>query len=294
VKVTVAAFTNNGQRVTTEATIPAQDFGQVSFQSAAPLTRVEIDPEKLYPQLDYTNDVAPRPVEATASIGEAMRLFGTQEYAKAEALTRQLLLAAPEMQEARVLFARALLAQTKNDEAERELRRLSEERLPTPGALAWSAIGLGEIALRRGQAKEAARLFTDAVRADAEYASSLNARAARIRAEAAGGTPPIDESAKAFVAQMDTAMRTGRQAEITPLMVPGELLRFVRGAVGTQPEIWQTRVLRTEQLDPNLVAVDVSMQTKQLGVEHSGTAVLILARVGSGWKLNAIELFEVR
>lgn len=294
VKVTVAAFTDNGQRVATEATIPAQDFGQVSFQSAAPLTRVEVDPEKLYPQLDYTNDIAPRPVEASASLGEAMRLFGTQEYAKAEALTRQLLTAAPDMQEARVLFARALLAQSKIDEAERELRRLSEERLPTPGALAWSAIGLGEIALRRGQAKEAARLFNDAVRADAEYGSSLNARAARIRAEAAGGAPPIDESAKAFIAQMDTALRTGRQAEITPLVVPGELVRFVRGAVGTQPEIWQTRVLRTEQLDANQVAVDVSMQTKQLGVEHSGTAVLILARVGSGWKLNAIELFEVR
>ena len=294
VKVTVAAVTSNGQRVTTEVTIPAQDFGQVSFQGAAPITRVEVDPEKLYPQLDYTNDVAPRPVETAASLGEAMRLFGTQEFAKAEALTRQLLTAAPDMQEARLLFARALLAQNKTDEAERELRRLSEERLPTPGTLAWSAIGLGEIALRRGQAKEAAKLFTDAVRADAEYASSLNARAARIRAEAAGGAPPIDESAKAFIAQMDTALRTGRQAEITPLVVPGELLRFVRGAVGTQPEIWQTRVLRTEQLDANQVAVDVSMQTKQLGVEHSGTAVLILARVGNAWKLNAIELFEVR
>ena len=294
VKVTVAAFTSNGQRVTTEVTIPAQDFGQVSFQSASPITRVEVDPEKLYPQLDYTNDVAPRPVEAAASLGEAMRLFGTQEYAKAEALTRQLLTAAPDMQEARILFARALLAQSKMDEAERELRRLSEERLPTPGTLAWSAIGLGEIALRRGQAKEAAKLFTDAVRADAEYASSLNARAARIRAEAVAGAGSIDESAKTFIAQMDTALRTGKQAEIMPLVVPGELTRFVRGAVGTQPEIWQTRVLRTEQLDANQIAVDVSMQTKQLGVEHSGTAVLILARVGNAWKLNAIELFEVR
>ena len=294
VKVTVAAVTNNGQRVTTEVNLAAQDFGQASFQSAAPLTRVEVDPEKLYPQVDYTNDVAPRPVEAATSLGEAMRLFGTQEYSKAEALTRQLLTADPNMQEARVLFARALLAQNKMDEAERELRRLSEERLPTPGALAWSAIGLGEIALRRGQAKEAVKLFTDAVRADAEYASSLNARAARIRAETAGGAPPIDESAKAFIAQMDTALRTGRQAEITPLVVPGELSRFVRGAVGTQPEIWQTRVLRTEQLDANHIAVDVSLQTKQLGVEHSGTAVLILARVGNAWKLNAIELFEVR
>ena len=148
--------------------------------------------------------------------------------------------------------------------------------------------------MRRGQAKEAAKLFTDAVRADAEYASSLNARAARIRAETSGGPPPIDESAKAFIAQMDTALRSGRQAEITPLIVPGELTRFVRGAVGTQPEIWQTRVLRTEQLDANHVAVDVSMQTKQLGVDHSGTAVLVLARVGGAWKLNAIELFEVR
>jgi hypothetical protein len=294
VKVTVAALTSSGQRLTTNVTIPAQDFGQVSFQSATPVTRVEVDPDKLYPQFDYTNDVAPRPVEASASLGEAMRLFGTQEYAKAEALTRQLLSAAPDMQEARVLFARALLAQNKLDEAEREFRRLSEERLPTPGTLAWSAIGLGEITLRRGQAKEAAKLFTDAVRADAEYASSLNARAARLRAEAAGGAPPIDESVKAFVMQMDTALRSGRQAEITPLVVPGELVRFVRGAVGTQPEIWQTRVLRTEQFDANQVAVEVSMQTKQLGVDHSGTAVLILARVGNAWKLNAIELFEVR
>lgn len=293
-KVKVVATTNNGQRLTADATIAAQDFGQIAFQSPAPITRIEIDPEKLYPQLDYTNDVAPRPVEAAASLGEATRLFGTQEYAKAEALTRQMLSAAPNMQEARVLFARALLAQGKIDEAEREFRRLAEERLPTPGTLAWSAVGLGEIALRKGQAKDAARLFTEAVRADAEYASSLNARAARLRAEAAAGAPPIDESAKAFVARLDTALRSGRQADINALVVPGELTRFVRGAVGTQPEVWETRVLRTEQLDANQVAVDVSMQTKQLGVEHSGTAVLILARVGNAWKLNAIELFEVR
>jgi tetratricopeptide (TPR) repeat protein len=222
-----------------------------------------------------------------------MRSFGTQEYAKAEGLARQLLAAAPNMQEARVLQARALLAQGKVEEAEREFKRLNEERLPTPATLAWSALGLGEIALRRGQTKDAVRLFTEAVRADAEYASTLNARSARIRAEAAA-PPPIDESAKTFIGQLDAAIRTGRQAEIVPLVVPGELSRFVRGAVGTQPEIWETRVLRTELLDANQMSVDVAMRTKQLGVEHSGTAVLILARVGGAWKLNAIELFEVR
>jgi hypothetical protein len=78
------------------------------------------------------------------------------------------------------------------------------------------------------------------------------------------------------------------------MIVPGELGRFVRGIVGTQPEAWQTRVLRTEQLGGDRIAADVSLSTKQLGVEHSGTAVFILVRVGGSLKLNAIELFEVR
>jgi len=294
-KVTVAGATSSGQRVTAEATVPAHDFAQVSFSSATPIARVEVDPEKLYPQLDYTNDVAPRPIEVSASLAEAMRLFGTQDYAKAEALTKQLMVVAPETQEVRVLFARALLAQNKIDEAEREFRQLAGNRLPTPSTLAWSAIGLGEIAMRRGQVKEAARLFNEAVRADAEYAATLNARAARIRAETAAAlTPPIDDSGKAFIAQFDTAVRTGRQNDILPLIVPGELKRFIQQVVGTQPELWETRVLRTEPLGANQMAIDVSMQTRQLGADHSGTAVLVLAKVGGAWKLNGIELFEVK
>src|SRR2546423_11247048 len=140
---------------------------------------------------------------------------------------------------------RSLLAESKTDEAEREFRQLAGERLPVPAALAWSSIGLGELALRRGQAAEAARDFSEAVRADAEYASTLYARAARIRAEAAANTAPsVDESVRSFVNQLDSALRSGRQVEITPLIVPGELARFISGAVGTQPELWQTRILR--------------------------------------------------
>lgn len=293
-KVNVAATTSTGQRLRGQATIPPHDFGQVAFQSASKIVQIEVDPEKFYPQLDYSNDAAPRTVEVASSLGEAMRLFGTQEYEKAEAIARQLLLSAPRMQEARVLLARALVSQNKIDEAEREFRQLADERLPTAATLAWVGTGLGEISLRRGQPKEAARLFTEAVRADAEYASTLAARASRLRAEGAGGAPPIDESAANFIGQLDAAIRSGRQNDIAPMVVPGELARFIRGAVGTQPEIWQTRVLRTEQLDANQIAVDVAMQTKQLGVEHSGTAVFILARVGGAWKLNAIEFFEVR
>jgi len=295
VTVNVLATTDTGQQIPASATIPPHDFGQASFKTAAKVIRVEVDPEKFFPQMDYDNDAAPRAVELASSLPEATRLFGAQEFAKAEALARQLLAAAPRMQEARIVFARALLAQSKIDEAEREFRQLAAERLPIPAALAWSSIGLGEIAVRRSQAAEAARNFTDAVRADAEYASTLAARAARIRAEAAASaTPPIDESAKNFITQLDAAIRSGRQAEIAPMIVPGELAGFIRGAVGTQPESWQTRVLRSEPLDANRIALDVAINSRQLGADHAGTAVFILARVGTGWKLNAIEFFEVR
>ena len=86
----------------------------------------------------------------------------------------------------RVSCSRArLLAQNKLDEAEKEFRAALDERLPTPFALGWGNIGLGEIALRKGQAAEAARRFNEAVRAEADYASTLAARNGRIKAEAA-------------------------------------------------------------------------------------------------------------
>jgi len=293
VTVNVLATTDTGQQLTAPGTIPAHDFGQVTFKDASKIVRVEVDPEKLFPQVDYDNDVAPRSVEVTSSLGEATRLFGAQEYAKAEALARQLLASSSRMQEARIVFARSLLAQNKTEEAEREFRQLAGERLPTPATLAWSSIGLGEIALRKGQATEASRAFNEAVRADAEYASTLAGRAGRIRAETAN-PPPVDESVKTFITQLDTALRSGRQAEIAPLIVPGELAGFIRGAVGTQPEAWQTRILRSEQLDANRVALDVALNSRQLGADHAGTAVFILVRLGGAWKVNAIDFFEVK
>jgi hypothetical protein len=293
--VNVSATTDGGQRVNAQGTIPPHDFGQVVFKNASRIVRVEVDPEKFYPQIDYDNDSAPHSIQVATSLAEATRLFGAQEFAKAEALARELLTASPRTQEARIVLARALLAENKLEDAEREFRQLADDRLPTPAALAWSSIGLGEIALKRSQAGEAARYFNEGVRADAEYASTLAARAARIRAEAtANSAPTIDESIRTFVGQMDAAVRSGRQADIAPLIVPGELVGFVRGVVGTQPEAWQTRVLRSETLDANRVALDVALNSKQLGVEHSGTAVFVLARVGGTWKLNAIEFFEVK
>src|SRR6266542_3302508 len=292
--VTVVATTEQGQQLAIEATVPAKNFAEVVFKTASRPVRVEVDPDKLYPQLDYSNDVTPRGRDLADALNEAARQFGAQDYVRAESVAREIIAIAPRMQEARVILARALLGQNKIDEAEKLFRSALDEALPTPATMAWSNIGLGEISLKRGQAAEAAKRFNDAVHAEAEYASSLTARAGRIKAESANsGSPPVDESAKAFAAQLDQTITGGKKADLDSRVVSGELIRFVNGVVGTQPEIWQTRILRTEALDANLMAADVSIRAKQLGQEQSGTAVLILTRVGGGWKLAAIELFEV-
>jgi tetratricopeptide (TPR) repeat protein len=310
--VTVAATTATGERLTAQVTIPAHNFGEAAFNTNARLTRVEVDPDKLYPQLDYTNDIAPRVVTSGDPLVEADTKFIAQKFADAETAARQVIALTPSLQDAHILLARALLAQNKMDEAEREFRALLDEKLPTPNALAWGNVGLGEISLRKGQAAEAARRFNDAVRieaeyvsrlgarnealrTDADYASRLAARLGRIKAEAAANTAPaVDDSARAFIAQLDQAIKSGRKADLDALVVPGELESFIGGIVGSQPDVWSSRVVRTEQLDANRLAADVVINAKELGKEQSGTAVFILQRVGGGWKLAGVELFEVR
>lgn len=290
---TVRATTATGEQLSVDVVVPARNFSEAAFKVAAKPVRLEIDPEKLYPQMDYANDITPRVRDAQEALGEATRQFGGQDYVKAEAMAREAISVAPDLQEARILLARALLAQNKVDEAEKLFRAAVDEVLPTPSALAWGNIGLGEVAMRRGQAAEAAKRFNDAVRADAEYASSLAARAARIKAETAANSLQIDAGVRTFVGQLDQAILSGKRTELDSRIVSGELIRFINGLIGTQPEIWKTNVIRTEQLDANLVSVDVSLETKELGNQRAGTAVLTLVRSGSGWKLFAIDLFEV-
>lgn len=295
VEVAVQATTDTGQRLNTKARVPAKDFGEAVFQTTAKIVRVEVDPEKFYPQLDYGNDVAPRTPGPDEAVAEARAQIARGEFARAEATARTALARTPLSEDARVVLGRAVLEQNRLDEAEKEFRAVLESPLPSPVTLAWANIGLGEIALRRNRAAEAVKRFDEAVRTDAEYASTVAARAARIKAEAAAGAaPPIDEQIKTAITQLDAAIRTGRKAEIDAAIVPGELSAFARGIIGTQPEVWQTRVLRTETHGANRAAADVSITTRALGRDAAGTAVLVFARTQSGWKLSEIQYFEVR
>jgi hypothetical protein len=293
--VTVAATTSDGKKLTTATTIPARNFSEATFSTPAQVTRVEVDPEKFYPQLDYANDVAPRSVNNEDALAAGLRFFAQQNYARAESSAREMLSISSSTQEARILLARALLMQNKLDAAEKEFRAALEDKLPAPATLAWANVGLGEINLRRGQNAEAARRFNEAARADAEYASTLAARQGRIKAEAAAGNAPaIDSSARAFISQLDAAIKAGRKAGLDKLIVPGELATFVKGIVGSQPERWDTKLLRTEQLDANRIAADVSLNVREFDRDQTGTALYILARTNGAWKLAGIEFFEVR
>lgn len=57
---TVRATTATGEQLSVEVTVPARNFSEAVFKTGAKPVRLEIDPEKLYPQLDYSNDSAPR------------------------------------------------------------------------------------------------------------------------------------------------------------------------------------------------------------------------------------------
>jgi tetratricopeptide (TPR) repeat protein len=294
VEVTVQAVTERGERLSATARVPAKDFGEAQFRTAEKIVRVEVDPDKLYPQTNYANDVAPQG-PGIAEAAEQARVQLGQQPARAETLARELLARAPASEEARIVLARALLEQNRLDDAEREFRAAHDSPLPLPSTLAWADIGLGEVALRRNRPADAARLFDAAAKAEAEYASTFAARSARIRAEAAAGAPPaVDEQIKTAVANLDAAIRSGQKAGVESLIVGGELAGFSKGIVGTQPEVWQTRVLRTEQLDPNRVAADVTLTARTLGRGQEGPAVYVFARTPAGWKLFEIPIFEVK
>src|SRR5688572_5551092 len=293
VNVTVAATTDRGEVVTSEATVPAKGFGEAVFKTPAKIVRVEVDPEKFYPQMDYGNDMVPRAKDLPDALNEATLQLGGQDFVKAEATARGMLNSAPRFQEARILLARALLGQNKIEEAEKLFRSALEEVLPFTSTLAWANIGLGEIAMKRNQAAEAAKRFTDAVLASRDYPSSLAARLARIRAEAAGNiAPAVDPAVQAFVTQLSQAVVSNKKPELESKIVSGELVKFVNASVGT--EAWETKVVRTEQLNADLIAADVQIRLNKLGTVGSGTAVLMLAKTPAGLKLSGIDLFEVR
>jgi hypothetical protein len=127
--------------------------------------------------------------------------------------------------------------------------------------------------------------------ADAEYGASLAARNLRSKA---GQAPTIDASVKSFFADFDRAATANRKSDIEALVMPGEVARFALGVSGSTQQ-WQTNVTRVDRLDTSSFLVEANITIKLLNKEvETGTAVYRLVKVGSGWRLAAVDMFEVR
>ena len=289
--VNVAAVMANGEKMAAPATVRAKSFGEVIFKTANRINRVEIDSENLYPQTDYSDDVAPREFTDSDLLLAVKRYFDKQDFVNAEKSARTVLREMPRFDDVRVLLGRSLLAQGKNAEAEKEFRAVLDEKLPTSRSLAWANVGLGEIAAKAGQPPQAVKYAEAAISADAEYGASLAGRTLRNRLNASS---TVNDGIKGFFAQFDKAAVSNRKNDLEALVMPGEVGKFASGISGQTVE-WATRVLHADQLDANTVLVETGLSIRLLNREtETGMAVYRLAKAGAGWKLSAVDIFEVR
>ena len=291
VTVNVAAMSANGQRLAAPTTIRAKSFGEVAFRTTAKVERVEIDPEKLYPQTDYSDDMAPRDSTESDLLLAVKRAFDKQEFANAEKTARTVLRDLPRFDDVRVLLARSLFAQGRTAEAEKEFRAVLDEKLPSARSIAWSYVGLADVASKNGQAAQAAAFAAKAIEADGEYGASLLARAIRNRH---GGASVSDEGVKTFFANFDRAASANKKADLEALSVPGEVGRFVSGMSGQVVE-WKSQPMHVDRIDANTVWAETALTIRLLNREtETGIAVFRLTRSGSSWKLATVDMFEVR
>lgn len=290
VTVDVEALLDNGQRMVAAATVPAKSFGEVIFKTPAKLKRVEIDREKLYPQTDFSDDVAPRELTDSDPLLAVKRFFDKQDYANAEKTARIVLADFPRFDDVRILLARSLLALNRTADAEKEFKAVLDEKLPTSRSIGWALVGLADAASKNNQAGQAATFATEAIKADAEYGASLAARTIRSRS---GVRPAIDPSVAAFFDQWDKAAAANQKAQLDSLTLPGEASRFSGGVAG-QTAAWKTQIIGVDRLDENTILVETSIAIKLLNRDpQSGTAVFRLFRVGNSWKIASVDVFEV-
>jgi len=290
VTVDVAVTTSDGERLVAPATIRATSFGEVGFRTPKTVVRAEVDIDKLYPQSDFADDIAPQVTTDSDPLLAAKRLFDKQDFAGAETTARTLLREHPRSDELRVTLARAMLAQGKTAEAQKEFQGVLDEKLPAARSLAWANAGLADIAARAGQSDAAGRYATAAVLSEGEYGASLAARNVRQKA----GITAADPSAKAFFADFDKAAAANRKAEVDALVLSGEVSRFASGVAGSA-QAWQTTVRNVDRLDANTILVEADMNIRLINKDaESGPAVFRLVKTGGGWRLAGVEEFEVR
>ncbi len=291
VKTVAVATLESGKTVRFETPLKARGFSDFEIESEEKVVRVEVDPEKLELQSDYSDDVAPRMFSESDLVLMVKSPFDRQDYASAEREALAVLRRYERFDDVRTLLARALAAQGRLEEAEREFDGLLRETLPSARTIAWANAGLGEIALKAGRISEAVRFFDAAMKADAELGATVMARRGRASAKVASADLP---GIREFFAAFDKAAVSNRKSEVDDLIMPGEVVRFSRGIAG-QAQQWQTTVRQVDRLSEDSVVVEVGLTVRIINkAPESGSGVFRLSKASGSWKISAVDSFEVR
>jgi hypothetical protein len=291
--VEVVATTEDGKQLRQTATVKGGEIGSVNFPAGTRLATIQVDPEKIYLQKDYTNDAFPRRASLENLYGQASLAFTKGDLAAAEAKAREALSADPNSPTMQALLGRALLGQNKREEAARVLTEtLKNEALPLQ-AFSWSHLGLGELELQRSAFAEAATHFRYAAAAEIDPATTLAAREGALRAARGAGAIKIPDEVRNFLQQLDAAILQGSSA-VMPMIEQGNLKRFAQAFVAVRPTSWTTEALRAEVWDANHTAVDVSIKVRREGKDYAGHALYVISRVGGKMILSEVPIFDVK
>lgn len=301
VNVTVLALTASGKRVTTPVTVPSENLATAEIPTAEKIVSVEVDPDKLIVQTNYDNDArdadskTTRP-SAQTLFNESIAAFNKGQQAEAEAKLRQAVRIDGRNALLHAWLARTLAAQKKMDEAVSEATAAIKIDPPIGPAHAWARIALGQAALARNQAADASKQFRAAVVEADEGTAQVAAHEGLVDADRAGAAQPADDSVRAFIAQLDTAIKLSSSDKLFTLVVRNNLKRFVQGLTVSRPSSWNTEVLHVDRMDASRVMVDVALKVKSEGKDQAGTAVYILNRAAGGWQLEDVPhpLFNVK
>ena len=304
IAVDITATTEAGERLNRTVAIKGGEYGAVSFPAGTKIARIEVDPDKLYPQKDYSNDVFPRRASPNEAYGQASLAFTKKDYATAEAKLKDAMNAEPNSPTLQAFLGRILLSANKGDEAERLFNTaLSNNPIPLQ-AYTSAHLGLGDLKLQRKAFADALINYRYAaatdlgliviVQSELSQSTTMLARDGAIKAEQGGNIVKIPDDVKAFIKQLDDALLTGSADAVTPLVEPGNLREFVKRVTSSKPSTWTTDVLRAETWDADRIAIDANLKVKIIGREGTGRAVYVLSRAGGKWKLSDVPIFDVK
>jgi tetratricopeptide (TPR) repeat protein len=292
--------TTGGEKIQKTVTVKAGEYGSVNFPAGIDIKTIEIDPDKIFLQSEYSNDVFPRRSSQSEAFGQANLAFSKNDFATAEAKAREGLAASdssgasigsPTLQ---ALLGRALLAQKKNDEAAKIFNdALKAEPLPIQ-AYGLAHLGLAELAMQQSRFDAAAKHFRFAAAADLDAATTIAARDGALKAERGANAVKIPDDVRAFLQKFDAAVLQGSSAAVNQFVELGNLRKFAQNLVVRKPSTWVTEALRAEEWDTSRTAVDVTLKIKIEGKDYSGRAVYIISRTGGKLLLSEVPTFDVK